>query len=145
MLAWKKGSGSNMYLAKYGRATLEKDLALYPRPVVSMLKLGEMYLIASEAAAHAVSTGEALRLLTVLQSSRLGGVFTGTDKDAILDEILKEYRREMIGDGQVFYAYKRRNAPEIEKGYLASGVITMDVEKYTPDIPSAEYDGGRVY
>lgn len=145
MLAWKKGSGSNMYLAKYGRATLEKDLALYPRPVVSMLKLGEMYLIASEAAAHAVSTGEALRLVTVLQSSRLGGVFTGTDKDAILDEILKEYRREMIGDGQVFYAYKRRNAPEIEKGYLASGVITMDVEKYTPDIPSAEYDGGRVY
>lgn len=145
MLAWKKGSGSNMYLAKYGRPTLAKDIAMYPRPVVSMLKLGEMYLIASEAAVHAVSNGEALRLLEILQSSRLGGVFTGNDKEAILDEILKEYRREMIGDGQVFYAYKRRNAPEIEKGYLASGVITMSVEKYTPDIPSAEYDGGRVY
>ena len=78
-------------------------------------------------------------------SSRLGGVFTGTEKEAILEEILKEYRREMIGDGQVFYAYKRRNAPEIEKGYLSSGVITMNVEKYTPDIPSSEYDGGRVY
>ena len=96
-----------MYLAKYGRATLEKDLALYPRPVVSMLKLGEMYLIASEAAAHVVSTGEALRLLTVLQSSRLGGVFTGTEKEAILVEILKEYRKEFVSLGQLFYFYKR--------------------------------------
>ena len=41
--AWKKGSGSRMYLAKYERPTLKKDLALFPRPVVSMLKLGEMY------------------------------------------------------------------------------------------------------
>lgn len=143
--AWKKGSGSRMYLAKYERPTLKKDLALFPRPVVSMLKLGEMYLIAAEGAVESVSTGEAIRLLNILQQSRNGGIFTSDDKEAIISEILKEYRRGMIGDGQVFYAYKRRNVPEIEKGYATSGVITMSVEKYTPDIPTTEFDGGRTY
>ena len=143
--AWKKGSGSSMYLAKYERPTLKKDLALFPRPIVSMLKLGEMYLIAAEGAAESVSTGEAIRLLNILQQSRNGGIFTSDDKEAIISEILKEYRREMIGDGQVFYAYKRRNVPEIEKGYATSGVVTMSVEKYTPDIPTTEFDGGRTY
>ena len=134
-----------MYLAKYERPTLKKDLALFPRPIVSMLKLGEMYLIAAEGAAESVSTGEAIRLLNILQQSRNGGIFTSDDKEAIISEILKEYRREMIGDGQVIYAYKRRNVPEIEKGYATSGVITMSVEKYTPDIPTTEFDGGRTY
>ena len=110
-----------------------------------MLKLGEMYLIAAEGAVESVSTGEAIRLLNILQQSRNGGIFTSDDKEAIISEILKEYRREMIGDGQVFYAYKRRNVPEIEKGYATSGVITMSVEKYTPDIPTTEFDGGRTY
>ena len=143
--AWKKGSGSSMYLAKYERPTLKKDLALFPRPVVSMLKLGEMYLIAAEGAAESISTQEAIRLLNILQQARNGGIFTSGDKEAVISEILKEYRREMIGDGQVFYAYKRRNIPEIEKGYATSGVITMSIEKYTPDIPMTEFDGGRTY
>ena len=107
-----------MYLAKYERPTLKKDLALFPRPVVSMLKLGEMYLIAAEGAVESVSTGEAIRLLNILQQSRNGGIFTSDDKEAIISEILKEYRREMIGDGQVFYAYKRRNCRKLKRGML---------------------------
>lgn len=145
MAMWKKKSGSTMYFAKYERPVLEADLAKYPKSAVSMLKLGEMYLIAAEGAAEAVSPGEAVRLLNILQSSRKGGVYSGTDKTAVIQEVLKEYRREMIGDGQVFYAYKRRNVAQIDKGYMASGTIEMSVEKYTPDIPEAEFNGGRTY
>lgn len=145
MTIWKKGSGTNMYFFKYERPTNVTDLAKYPKPAVAMLRLGEMYLIAAEGAVHDISTTEALRVLNILQGKRSGGIFATADKSAILAEILKEYRREMMGEGQVFYAYKRVNAPTIEKGYLATGVIDMDVKKYTPDIPSDEYNGGRVY
>lgn len=144
-LIWKKKSSSNMYFAKYERPALQTDLAKYPQPTVSLLKLGEMYLIAAEGAAEAVSVGEAVRLLNILQTHRKGGIFAGTEKEEVIAEILKEYRREMIGDGQLFYAYKRRNVPQVEKGYMATGMIEMTTEKYTPDIPDVEYNGGRTY
>lgn len=143
---WKKGSStSNTYFYKYERPSKESDLKLYPKPTVSMLKLGEIYLIAAEAAAEAVSTTEALRLLNYLQEKRGSVIFDSVDKEEILQEILKEYRREMIGDGQMFFAYKRRNISQIEKGYSTSGTEEMSVEKYTPDIPADEFNGGRTY
>ena len=134
-----------MYLAKYERPTLKKDLALF-RAYCFYVEIRRNVPDCGRRhhAAESVSTGEAIRLLNILQQSRNGGIFTSDDKEAIISEILKEYRREMIGDGQVFYAYKRRNVPEIEKGYATSGVITMPLKIY-PDIPTTEFDGGRTY
>lgn len=144
-MMWKKGTGTNMYFNKYERPSNPTELAKYPDPVVAMLRLGEMYLIAAEGAAEAVSVEEGVRILKLLQTARNGGITTAANKTDLLAEIMREYRRELIGEGQVFYAYKRTNAPTIEKGYLATGSITMDAKKYTPDIPAKEFDAGRQY
>ncbi len=146
---WKRSVYPSGMVAKYIRESSEAaDVAMYPRQAVTLLKLGEAYLIAAEAAVEAVSPAEGLRILNLLQTERKGGVFGSADKEALLDEILLEIRRETLGDGQLFYAYKRRNEPRMTTLYQTPDLVyyfEMDDNKYTPDIPDKEYNGGRTY
>lgn len=147
---WKRQSGYPLNMvAKYIRESSDAaDLALYPKQAVTLLKLGEAYLIASEAAIEAVSPSESLRILSELQTMRKGGVFNSTDKQALLDELLLEYRRETLGDGQLFYVYKRRNAEKLHTLFQVPEMtyyFTMNADRYTPDIPDKEFNGGRTY
>ncbi len=73
---------------------------------VPLLKLGEMYLIAAEA------SGDIEYLKTF---RRLRG-YTGNplpEGDDLTTELRKEYQREFIGEGQLFYYYKRVNYSQI--------------------------------
>ena len=123
-----------------------EDVALYPKQAVTLLKLGEAYLIAAEAAITAVSPSEGLSILRQLQDARKGGIYDTTD--GLKEEILLEYRRETLGEGQLFYAYKRRNEPRLTTLFQTPDMayyFTMDDNKYTPDIPDKEYNAGRTY
>ena len=144
----KMQSGSRTIDKWYQPSTNASDLALYPKQSTPMIRLGEVYLIAAEAAAE-LGKSDALTWLNTLQRAHKGNEFAGTAKQEILDEILLEYRRELLGEGQLFYAYKRRNAPKIEKGYYhGTGDVywhTMTDKMYTMDIPLDEYNGGRTY
>lgn len=147
---WKRTvSSSSGMVAKYIReSSRPEDVALYPKQAVTLLKLGEAYLIAAEAAIGAVGPGEALRLLRLLQTARQGGLCDSTDVGELRQEILWEYRRETLGDGQLFYAYKRRNEPRLYTLFQAPDYnyyFTMDDDKYTPDIPDKEFNAGRTY
>ena len=55
-------------------------------------------------------------------------------------EILKEYKREFYGEGQLFFFYKRNNLSQIEDGSDSSGDITMDAIKYVIPLPNSELD-----
>lgn len=150
LLLWKKTSYPAGMITKYIReSTAPADIAKYPKQAVTLLKLGEAYLIAAEAAIDAVSPSEGLAILNDLQRSRKGGVYNGPiEKEALLDEILNEYRREMLGDGQMFYAYKRRYTKKLPTLYQTPEMVyyfEMTDERYSPDIPDAEYNGGRTY
>ena len=136
-------------IGKYVReSSTAEDIALYPKQAVTLLKLGEAYLIAAEAAIDAVSPGEGQRILNLLQAERQGGIYPTADEEGLRKEILLEYRRETLGDGQLFYAYKRRNEPRLTTLFQTPDLnyyFTMDDNKYTPDIPDAEYNAGRTY
>ena len=126
----KKGAGDEAFLVGDGKS---RGRRLFSR---------------QEAAVEAVSPAEGLRILNLLQTERKGGVFGSADKEALLDEILLEIRRETLGDGQLFYAYKRRNEPRMTTLYQTPDLVyyfEMDDNKYTPDIPDKEYNGGRTY
>ena len=102
----------------------------------------------AEAAIEAVDPGEGLSILQQLQTARQGGIYNSADPEGLKAEILLEYRRETLGDGQLFYAYKRRNEERLITLYQVPELtyyFTMDDNKYTPDIPDKEYNAGRTY
>ena len=136
-------------IGKYVReSSTAEDVALYPKQAVTLLKLGEAYLIAAEAAIEAVSPSEGLSILQQLQTARQGGIYNSADPEGLKAEILLEYRRETLGDGQLFYAYKRRNEPHLTTLFQTpeyNYYFIMDDNKYTPDIPDKEFNAGRTY
>ena len=61
--------------------------------------------------------------------------------DEVWDELRKEWQKEFIGDGQMFYYYKRNGYASIPNG----PALTYDDKVYVFPLPQAEIDfGGRV-
>lgn len=152
MSLWGKGtSPSKLLIGKYVReSNSASDLAKYPKQATTLLKIGEAYLIAAEAAIEAVSPAEAKRLLNELQRARSGGIFDQTDKDALKEEMLKEFRRETLGEGQLFFFYKRRYEQRLYTLFpmTAGGAqyhFDMTPDRYTPSVPDDEFYNGRIY
>lgn len=77
-----------------------------------LMRVEEMYLIEAEAAAQTkVSQGKDL-IEKFMQNYRFADYkCTATDKQGIVDEIFKQKRIELWGEGQIFFDYKRLNKP----------------------------------
>ncbi len=92
-------SGSNRFFFKYA------DMAEPGRienTMIPMLRLGEMYLIAAECKGDNLNAG--LSLINLLRSKR--GI--KADYNHFDETLLKyEYIRELYGEGQLFFLYKR--------------------------------------
>lgn len=67
------------------------------RPQISLMRGSEMLLIKAEAAARLNKSGEALQLLTTLQKAR--NATPSTASADLLEEIYKERRKELLGEG----------------------------------------------
>lgn len=94
-------SGSNRYFYKY--ADMENTGAI-ENTMIPMLRLGEMYLIAAEAQSDVLVNGTSY--VNILRSNR--GI--STTLPALTQELLiYEYIRELYGEGQLFFLYKRLN------------------------------------
>ncbi len=104
-----------------------------------MLRMSEMYIIAAEAG-YATDKTKAISRLSELKTNR--GVsmnMTGYSFEQLQDETLLEAKRELLGEGQLFYWYKQRNLAKIKRG---NEVIDMPIEKYTFPLPSTEVEFG---
>lgn len=97
---------------------------------IPLLKLGEMYLIAAEA------SGDIEYLKTF---RRLRGYVSNPlpDGEDLSTELTKEYQREFIAEGQLFYYYKRLNFSQIPN---TSVPTTQDV--YVFQQPDEEIEFG---
>ena len=103
--------------------------------LIPILRLSEMYLIAIECAP---SLNEANALYTIYMedhgiSPTLLQPFTNIDE--VNDFIINEYRREFLGEGLMFYTYKRLNAKDI---LWYSGDVTEST--YILPLPETEYN-----
>jgi hypothetical protein len=72
-----------------------------------------MYYIAAEAANANQDSLTATNLLDSVRVHRNLAKYTQTalKRDSINVEISKEYQKEFLGEGQVFFYYKRKNLP----------------------------------
>lgn len=100
-----------------------------------LIRISEMYYIAAE-----TETDEdlALNYLNTVRKERgiSAQLESGVD---IENEILKEYKKEFFGEGQLFFYYKRKNIEQIPNG-STSGNVTMGSEQYVLPLPLSETD-----
>lgn len=100
---------------------------------IPMFKLSEIYLIAAETAAV---PADGIAFLNTLRFNR--GLTNVAATAVLATEITKEYRKEFMGEGQLFFYYKRINSATIPNGSAASGNVTMTALQYVVPLPDAE-------
>lgn len=100
---------------------------------IPMFKKSEMYLIAAETAAV---PADGIAFLNTLRFNR---GLTNLGPTAVLTtEITKEYKKEFIGEGQLFFYYKRINSASIPNGSATSGNVSMSALQYVVPLPDSE-------
>ena len=99
--------------------------------LIPMIRLSEMYLIAAEASGD-ISYLETLRSYRGYANRPLPA---GAD---LQDELQKEYQKEFIAEGQLFYYYKRQNLSSIP--FTAQ---TMNRDTYVFPVPDNELEFGN--
>ncbi|MCI5706608.1 MAG: RagB/SusD family nutrient uptake outer membrane protein [Odoribacter sp.] len=114
---------SSVMLAKY----LDSE-------VLPMIHLSELYYIAAECAPQ-----DGLKYLNVLRAHR--GLASIVETSDLQNEITKEYSKEFMGEGQMFYYYKRLLMTKIGV-YSTVSVVPENV--YVIPFPDAELDFGLI-
>jgi hypothetical protein len=100
---------------------------------IPMFKLSEMYLIAAETAPV---PADGIAFLNILRFNR--GLTNLAATANVTTEVTKEYRKEFIGEGQLFFYYKRINSATIPNGSATTGNLTMTALQYVVPLPDAE-------
>ena len=96
------------------------------------IRIAEMYYIAAEALKES-NIGEALEMLNTLRVHRGLLKLENLDKDQLQEELGREYYREFIGEGQVFFYHKRMN----------TSIIATANAVYVLPMPDDEIDLGQ--
>lgn len=105
------------------------------RYMIPMIRLTEVYLIAAEATSD---KKEALELINIVREHREAFAYPeGSDID---EALTNEMAGETLGEGQLFYFYKRRGAEKLISGTNSTGYFDMVKTAYVWPIPQSELD-----
>ena len=117
---------------------MEVDGKNYPY-MIPVLRMSEMYLIAAECYADNGNYDLAYARLNTVRNARQ----TSSVSSNILSNIESEYIREFVGEGQLFWYYKRNNMQSIPALYDRSRPnISISTANYLFELPQSE-DGFR--
>ena len=61
-------------------------------------------------------------------------------RENMISTLADEYKKEMLGEGQLFFFYKRQEMINIPDGNLASGTKNVELSKYVIPLPESETD-----
>ncbi|MDD4639129.1 MAG: RagB/SusD family nutrient uptake outer membrane protein, partial [Bacteroidales bacterium] len=93
-------------------ATITNQYKMLP-----VIRLSEIYYILSECLYLEGNTVEAENILNQVRNARgAKRQVTGSSPEKFREELLWEYRKEFMTEGQTFFAYKRLNEPAIKIG-----------------------------
>lgn len=106
------------------------------RYMMPLIRLSEIYLIAAECTSD---RHEAFDLINTIRHNRLCEGLEESVAD-LGRSITYEMAREVIGEGQLFYFYKRRGEENMISGTSATGSFSMVKSNYVLPIPQAELD-----
>jgi len=99
---------------------------------IHLFRLSEMYLIAAECAIHddAINKSEATKYLNELLAVRTDGNTSLTDDQVDLDRVLLERRKELVGEGHVYFDYIRNKKDIVRTGddHFTSAITGKTIE-----------------
>lgn len=108
---------------------------------LNLIRAADMLLVEAEAKAHQTGKeGQALALLNELRAQRNASELVGLTGTALIDEILKERRRELYGEGTILFDLIRS-----KKGLVRSATHSTRVDipagdyRFISQIPSSEF------
>ena len=102
--------------------------------MVPLIRLSEVYLIAAECAPD---MEKASFYFNRLRNAR--NCFSVTlSESELTTTIAQEYRREMLGEGQMFFFYKREAMENIPNCDKSAGGQTIELAKYVVPLPGSE-------
>lgn len=110
---------------------------IYPQKM-PMIKLSEMYLLKAECT-YAKDPDTALKSINELRNHRIRNNMEW--KSITWDYILEEMRREYVGEGQMWYVYKRNN--EVLSGNGSQGSVLPSDLIFVFPMPDAEIENGH--
>jgi hypothetical protein len=104
-----------------------------------VLRVSEMYYIAAECLKD-IDAGQAIGYLNAVRMARgiLDNLSPALSAEQIQEEIFKEYEKEFLLEGQLFYYYKRVNAASMR----FSGTVAGDAVYVLPR-PDNEIEFGN--
>lgn len=121
---------------------LQKGLTNETYNQMPLIKLPEMYYIAAESYAKSNQLTKAIAFLNQVRSSRgiLEEIPQSATKDEVLFEIKKEYKKEFLMEGQLFFYYKRTGETNIPG---VSDNVTINDDIYVLPYPDQELEFGN--
>jgi hypothetical protein len=124
---------------------IRQQLASSMLAQVSMIRLPELYYMAAECHGAGATPDYAKAKQLIRQVRETRGIiadFTCNDNPSLYEALQKEYQKEFVAEGVLFYFYKRIGKTEI----IDSGgdVIEMNDATYTFPYPDLEIQSGRV-
>ncbi|MDI3321447.1 RagB/SusD family nutrient uptake outer membrane protein [Pinibacter soli] len=106
-----------------------------------IIKLPEMFYVLAEANNETGNQANAVNYLNTVRINRgissSYNLTTNISKDSVTNEIEKEYRKEFVSEGQLFYYYKRRG-----KAGIPGTSKFMDNSVYVLPLPQKELEMG---
>ena len=105
--------------------------------MIPLIRLSELYLIAAECE---TDFDQAVQYLNTIRNKRYCPDVEPVDANELQNYITNEFRKEMIGEGQMFFYYKRNAMESIPNGSSASGILSMPLKNYIVPIPESEID-----
>lgn len=139
LMQYTDQNGNLTYLSqKYVVTTESSSDSLSLNHRIPMVRLSEMYYILCESYLAEDKLDEAKNALNTVRKAR--GLSAsdfdddpGKDEKAeIQDELINEYKREFIGEGQLFFFIKRKNRPDlIDTQYAVDFVFPLPENEYT--------------
>ena len=106
---------------------------------ISAIRITEMYLIAAEAGIDAEGLAAMNDFLTIRG-------LPGIEQDELQDELVEQYQKEFVGEGQLWFFHKRRNSDNIINWGRNFNFEMFGYDKseaYTFPMPTDEIDFGK--
>lgn len=129
-----EGDKTYKVVIKFSNSTITNSAIRYFQPLI---RKSELYLMAAETAPVLQQGYNYLNTLRVNKGLPPVEYQANSTSAELLSNIIDEYQREFIGEGQVFFMFKRLNRTEIPS-YTGVGTITMEDRHYVPPVPDDE-------
>ncbi len=120
-------------LAKYseGEGISSSDTYRY---LIPLIRMSEIYLMAAECTSDIT---EAAKYINWIRNLRSCGTIE-VNADNLQECITKEFAREVIGEGQLFFYYKRLAMEKVISGTKAGQMENMSLSNYVLPLPEEE-------